>query len=181
VWGWIDRVGVVLYNNNSSNLNLLFDNQKRRVTMERKERPEKVKNMEWVKCGSLYYAVAGYDQATGNKVYIYNVKPELPARGELMRYGDAIIIVANNKQELNFITVPGRRIKRVEGSDCLWFGCSFTLDLSEYNALFVILIGGGALLEVEDGDNIYTVEVGEEIIKYPNVTIDGYLLLKQQQ
>lgn len=142
---------------------------------------EVINNLEWQKYGSLYGAVVGYDPTTEKKVYIYNTQPLLPNRGELMRLGDALIINNNAKYDLIFLKVRGKRVRKVTGAACLWFGSSFTLDLSEFNSLIIIIIleGASSLVEIEDGNSVYTLDV-ESGIEYPNLSIDGYNKLIEQ-
>jgi hypothetical protein len=135
---------------------------------------EVIKNMEWHEAGTLYYTRIGYD-SQDNKIFLYSNKPQLPQSGEIMQYGNAILLIENGKHPLKFLRVKGNEVRKVEGV-CKWFASSFTLDL-ETNSLTLIVIGN-ALIEVKNGNEVYMLEVTEVINEYPGFTIEGFHKIK---
>jgi hypothetical protein len=139
-------------------------------------------NIKWEKFGSLYGAKIGWDKH-GNNIYIYNTSPSLPYRADILQYGDALLIV-NGKHKITFLRARASEVIRVEGGNCLWFGSSYVFDYSDFNEIVIILEGEGtSLIEVRDGNSIYTIEVkgDDEIIEYPNLSIEAFFRLQQKE
>jgi hypothetical protein len=141
------------------------------------------KTIEWSKVGSLYMAELGYTPED-KKAYIYSTKPAIPAYGDVIRYGDALLVV-EGRRKIMILEAEGRQVTRCEGAKCLFFGSQFTLDLTDFNRLLIIVImeAPSALIEVEKCEcSRYTIEVNDSsVIEYPQLSIEAYYTLKQQQ